>query len=96
MLLSSISCSDGYSFGLELYNKRLRFIIYLNKEELACRKEEAKVLTSFFQSTNQGIFQGRIKLNSVENHIIVFFKGQCVGTIAKKELENISRSILHS
>ena len=95
MLLSTVSCSYGYTFGLEIYKKRWRFVIFYNEEELACRKEEVKVLTSFFQSTDEGIFQGRIKLNSDKDQIIVFFKGQCVGSIAKKELNKTMTSLLN-
>lgn len=95
MLLSTISCLDGYTFGLEIYKKRLRFVIFYNEEELACRKEEVKVLTSFFQSTGEGIFQGRIKLNTDKDQIVFFFKGQCVGSIAKKELNKTMTSLIN-
>lgn len=86
MVLPSLSSTVGYSFALENYKNRLRFIVLYEGSELACRKEDAKVLSAFFQSTNEGIFQGRIRLRTDMENVIVYFKGQCLGVITKNEL----------
>jgi hypothetical protein len=93
MLIASLSNANNFEFGIEKFKARLRFIIYFKEEEIACRKEDIKVLTSFFRSTGIGIFQGRIKLRSELDHIVVYFKGECLGSIAKNELETALKEI---
>ena len=93
MLLTSLTKANDYSFGIEEYKERLRFVIFYKEEEIACRKEDRKVINSFIRSSDVGIFQGRIKLRSELDYIIVFLKGECLETIAKTEFDRVLAKI---
>jgi hypothetical protein len=93
MLLTSLTKANDYSFGIEEYKGRLRFVIFYKEEEIDCRKEDRKVINSFIRSSDVGIFQGRIKLRSELDYIIVFLKGECLGTIAKTEFDRVLAKI---
>jgi hypothetical protein len=96
MNLTSSSNADGYSFSLDLYKGRLKLTIYFNEDELASRKEEVGVLTSFFRSTGVGIFQGQIKLRSELEYIIIYRNGQCLGKVSKNEIESVLSKLIKS
>jgi hypothetical protein len=38
MLLTSLTKANDYSFGIEEYKGRLRFVIFYKEEEIACRR----------------------------------------------------------
>lgn len=86
---SPLNSNSQYKIGIEPYRQRLRIVIWKDEKEIACRKEDKKVLSSFCNTENESLFQGRIKLNSSIKYISVFFKAEFINSFEKIELKKV-------
>jgi hypothetical protein len=76
-------------FTIEFYKKRLRLVVYQNKEEWVCRKETIKNLQEFLQLKEARIFKGRLQLYKIRNKIHVEVKGEVVGVISATAFQQL-------
>ncbi|MEO7214030.1 hypothetical protein [Mucilaginibacter sp.] len=74
---------------LEPADKKFRLVLSDGTNELACHKETRTNLKKFITSTESQLFNGRLQLHKNGEAIVIRLKGEDVGVISLKELENV-------
>lgn len=79
--MDNIRLDNKFTFSVEPYNGKLRFVVNEHGREYACRVERKKAIESFLLADTARIFKGRLQLHKERKEITVEIKGEVVGTI---------------
>jgi hypothetical protein len=91
--MNKIQLNNEFAFSIEPYEKRVRLVVYNNKEEWVCRKETIKNIESFLEKEEASIFKGRLRLSKVNSKIFVEVKKEVVGSIKLLEFEALLKKL---
>ncbi len=75
--------------SIEPFQKKVRLVVYQNKEEWVCRKERIKNLKEFLQLKKARIFKGRLQLYTIRNKIDIEVKREVVGIISATAFQQL-------
>ena len=87
--MKNVEMKENYKIDFEIIERSIRFVIYFNGCEIACRKEKINVIQEFLEKDYAPIFKGRIKLIKFWEEIIITYKGEIIGKTSKKFLSNV-------
>lgn len=87
--MKKFSLQKKVYFVIEPHKKRLRLVVYQNKEEWVCRKETIKNLQEFLQLKEGKIFKGRLQLYKIRNKIHVEVNGEVIGIISATAFQQL-------
>ncbi len=79
--MNNIRLNSMFTFSVEPYNGKLRFVVNGQGHEDVCRIERKKVIETFLQTNNTSIFKGRLQLHKTDDEIAVEVKGEVIGLL---------------
>lgn len=91
--MNKIQLNNELSFSIEPFEKKVRLVVYQNKEEWVCRKETIKNIQAFLEKEESSIFKGRLRLSKVKSKIYVEVKKEVFGYIKQSEFESALNKI---
>lgn len=90
--MDTLHLDNKRSLSVELYKRKLRFIVYDNKSEFVCRIEAINVIEQFLQMKEANIFKGRLQLHKINGKINVEAKGNKIGSVTIQQLQKLIAS----
>ena len=87
--MDNIRLNNTFTFAVEPYNGKLRFVVSEQGKEYVCRIEGKKTIESFLQEENNSIFKGRLQLHKLNNEIAVEVKGEVVGNLSVSSFQKM-------
>lgn len=91
--MQKLILNDQLILSFEPLGKRVRLVVSTSDEELACRKETIKNLTSFLKLEETHIFKGRLQLNKHGDIIELNIKNKPTALISSKDFEQILNNL---
>lgn len=91
--MNKILLKDKVAFAIEPFEKKVRLVVYQNKQEWVCRKETIKHIETFLEKDEAYIFKGRLQLSKINSKIFVAVKKEVVGAIKQSEFESLLKKL---
>lgn len=79
--MDNIRLNSLFTFSVEPYNGKLRFVVNEQGCEAVCRIERKKIMEEFLQANNTSIFKGRLQLHKIDQQINIEVKGDVIGCV---------------
>jgi S-adenosylmethionine hydrolase len=80
---------NTFTFSVEPYNGKLRFVVSDQGKQSVCRIERKKTIECFLHGRNSSIFKGRLQLHKLNNDIAVEVKGEVVGNVSVSSFQKL-------
>lgn len=87
--MDNIGLDNTFTFSVEPYNGKLRFVVSVQGKEFVCRIERKKAVQSFLHKKNSNIFRGRLQLHKLNNDIAVQVKGEVIGNVPVSSFQKL-------
>lgn len=87
--MDNIRPDNTFTFSVEPYNRKLRFVVSGQGKGYVCRIERKKSIESFLQNENSSIFKGRLQLHKLNNEIAVEVKGEIIGNVSVSSFQKL-------
>ncbi|KQC01080.1 hypothetical protein [Pedobacter sp. Hv1] len=91
--MQKIILNNELTLSFEPLGKRVRLVVSTTANELVCRKETIKNLTSFLKLEENHLFKGRLQLNKHGDIIELNIQNKPTALISSKDFEQILNNL---